>query len=453
MEKSRPYRIKQGKYFNNKKSIKTSKSQVDIIKDIKKHERYNLERYNKLKALDRTIKKVEDTDINLRSIIRKNEYSDIKYLENKIKTDEKLTDEEKQRYDLYINQSQGQEQLIIQDFKQASSSIFDFSNAEEKDLENLTTAEQLAVNNEPIRSQKTFKRNLIRQKKLNIIIERMLDVLFNTTYKDSGFMINYWNGLKNGREDYLYSLYTFLYKIHERSKSDIYDYVLVEKNNKINNPFQILIGSRNNKNKTRQDVINNLLSNVTPTRLNKFQDLKLNIPNFIPGGDLIGRSIKNKNYLPPLYESDINDYYKDNTTYLGTYALDELKNINQKDLLKGYGFIVNNSNRDDPDQNNKHWTGVYMDKYNLELFDPLAKHLKYKEIINQLKPIIEDNNVLMKLKKNSNIVQNPLSYLCGYHCIDFLDRKFNNQSFKEASRYDTNFMQNTDEIRKKFNYI
>jgi hypothetical protein len=453
MEKSRPYRINQGKYYNNKKTIKTSKSQVDIIKDIKKHQRYNLDRYNKLKSLDRSIKKVEDTDINLRSIIRKNEYSDIKYLEQKIKNDEKLTDEEKQRYDLYINQSQGEEKLIIQDYKQASSSIFDFSNTEEKDIENLTPTEQLAVNNEPIRSQRTFTRNLIRQKKLNIIIDRLLDVLFNTTVKDSGFMINYWNGLKNGREDYLYSLFTFLYKIHERSKSDIYDYVLVEKNNKLNNPFQLMIGARNNKQKSRTDVINNLLSNVTPTRLNKFQDLKLNIPNFIPGGDLIGRSIKNKNYLPPLYESDINDYYKDNQHYAGTFAIDELKNINQKDILKGYGFIVNNSTRDDEDPNNKHWTAVYMDKYNVEIFDPLAKHLKYKEIINQLKSTIENNNVMMKLKKNSNIVQNPLSYLCGYHCIDFLDKKFNNQSFKDASGYDKNFQENTAEIRKKFNYI
>ena len=59
----------------------------------------------------------------------------------------------------------------------------------------------------------------------------------------------------------------------------------------------------------------------------------------------------------------------------------------------------------------------------------------------------------MKLKKNSNLVQNPLSYLCGYHCIDFLDKKFNGSNFKEATNYNQSFHENTKEIRNKFNYI
>jgi hypothetical protein len=450
--KSRPYRIKEGKYYNNKKNIKTSKTQYDLIHDIKKHHRYDLSKYNKKKSIERTAKKVEDTDINLKLNIRKNTYKDIKNLEDKIKNDEKLTDEEKQRYELYINQNQGDEKLIIQDYKEAYSSIFDFTAAEEKDLENFTNEEQTLINNQSNRSRANFIKQIIRQKKINIEVERMLNILFNTNIKDSKFKIDYWNGLKNGREEYIKTLYSILYSIHEKSKTDIYDYVIIEKNNKLNNPFQLFLGYRNNKQKSRDDVINNILENITPNRFNKFQKLKLDIDNFIPGGDLIGKALKTK-YLPPLYESDINDYYKNNTNYIGTYAIDEVKNIPNKDIIKGYGFIVNNSTRNDENPNNKHWTAVYLDKYNVEMFDPLAKHNEYKKIISQLKPIIENNNVLMKLKKNSNIVQNPLSYLCGYHSIDFLDKKFNGSNFKEATNYNQSFHENTKEIRNKFNYI
>jgi hypothetical protein len=49
--------------------------------------------------------------------------------------------------------------------------------------------------------------------------------------------------------------------------------------------------------------------------------------------------------------------------------------------------------------------------------------------------------------------QNPLSYLCGYHCISFLNKKFNGADFKTATDYDKNYNQATKDIRNRFKYI
>ena len=96
MLKSRPYRLKDGKYTDDKgKKHKFKGDQKDLIINLKKHAKYDLSKYNKLKAVEKSIRKVEETDINLKTAIRKNEYKDIKNIEDKIKNDEKLTDEEK----------------------------------------------------------------------------------------------------------------------------------------------------------------------------------------------------------------------------------------------------------------------------------------------------------------------------------------------------------------------
>lgn len=442
--KTRPYR---------KSHIKSKKTQQELINNIKTHHKYDLSKYNKLKTIDKTVKKVEETDINLKSIIRKNEQKDIKALEDKIKNDEKLTDEEKQRYDLYVNNAQNAETLEIKDYKQTEDICFNFTQAEEKDIENFTQEEEKEIQNQSNRTRNTYIKNLIKQKKINIIVNRILENLFNTNVKESGFKIDYWNGLKNSKIEYIETLYIFLYKIHEKSKTDIYDYIIFEFKNKFVNPFQISLGYRNNKQKTRDDLILNLLKNITPSRLNKFYEQKIGDLNSIPVGDLIGKSIKN--YLPPLYESDINEYYKNDNRYLNTYALDEVKNIISKDknIIKGYGFIVNNSKRNDTNENNKHWTAVYIDKHNIELYDPLAKHLEADNILKQLKPEIEKNDLMFKLKQNDNISQNPQSYLCGYHCISFLNKKFDGKSFKEASEYNKNYDEVTKDIRKRFSYV
>jgi hypothetical protein len=444
--KSRPFRKSQ-----NKKSRATQQS---LINNQKLHFKYDLEKYNKLKSIEKTVKKVEESDINLKQNIRKNEQKDIKFLEQKIKNDEKLSDEEKQRYELYVNNAQNQEVIDIKPYRETKDQCFNFTPAEEKDIENFTPEEEKEIANQSNRSKQKYIQNLIKQKKINIIVNRILESLFNTNIVDSSFRINYWNGLKNSKIDYIETLYIFLYKIHEKSKTDIYDFLIFEKNNKFQNPFQIPLSYRNDKNKTRDEVIkNSLLKNISPARFNKFYELKFNMLNEIPGGDLIGKSLKN--YLPPLYESDINEYYKNEPRYIGTFAIDEVKNIiNQNpDNIKGYGFIVNNSSRDQNDNTDKHWTAVYIDKHNIEIYDPLAKHLKADEILKQLKPEIEKNNILYKLKQNTNMGQNPLSYLCGYHCISFLNKKFNGADFKTATDYDKNYNQATKDIRNRFKYI
>ena len=449
MFKTRPYR---------KKFVKSKKTQQQLVNNQKSHLKYDLEKYNKLKSIEKTVKKVEESDINLKEFIKKNEQKDVKFLETKIKNDEKLTDEEKQRYDLYVNNGQNQEVLDIKPYKQTMDDCFNFTQAEEKDIQNFTPEEEKEINNQSTRSKNKYIQNLIKQKKINIIVNRILENLFNTNVKDSSFKLTYWNGIKNSKIDYIETLFIFLYKIHEKSKSDIYDYLIFEKQNKFVNPFQISLAYRNNKSKTRDDLIMNLLPNITPSRLNKYYEQKLNIINEIPGGDLIGRNIKEKKYLPALYESDINEYYKNEDRYLGTYAIDEVKNINniidiENKNIKGYGFIVNNSKRDPNDETDKHWTAVYIDKYNIEAYDPLAKHIKADDILKQMKPLIEKNNVLYKLKINDNMSQNPLSHLCGYHCISFLNKKFDGQSFKEASEYDKNYNKVTNDIRKRFSFV
>lgn len=454
MYKFRPYRLKDGKYIDDKgKKHNFKGNQKDLIINLKKHAKYDLSKYNKLKAIEKSVKKVEETDINLKTSIRKNEYKDIKNIEDKIKNDEKLTDEEKQRYDLYINKGQTGEKLNVRDFDEVKDIIFNYSPSELKEFENFTAEEQKEINNINPRNQKKYIERLIKQKKINLSIEKMIYELFELSIPESNFKSDKWNGFKNGDIKYIRKLYNFLYNIHEKTKSDIYDYLLIEKNNKLNNPFQIFLSKRLDKSYSRENLINDLLKDITPARYNKFYELKYNIPNTILPGDLIGRAIKN--YLPPLYESDINKYYDGNPKYINTYALDEIKNmkIDNNDLLHGRGFIVNNSNRNDNDDNNKHWTAVYLDKYNIELFDPLAKHLQSKKILEELKPIIEENNNMFKLKKNSNVVQNPLSYLCGYHCISFLNKKFDGKNFKEASEYNNDYKQNTKDIRKRFSFV
>ena len=140
-----------------------------------------------------------------------------------------------------------------------------------------------------------------------------------------------------------------------------------------------------------------------------------------------------------LYEDQIDtmmaDYKKHG--YMGTFAADEIKNINpgNNDVVS---FIMNLSNRN---QKNgpEHWVAVFIDKKHdrsAEYYDSFAdapsKSFKkqLRELIRKMEP-----NTLLKLKLNYFADQDIRSGNCGAIAVNFLKHRYAGQSFKQASGY------------------
>lgn len=114
---------------------------------------------------------------------------------------------------------------------------------------------------------------------------------------------------------------------------------------------------------------------------------------------------------------------------------------------KRFGFIIN-TNPSYSDGSGKdgmrlgHWRACYFnnedDFISAEYFDPLAEGSPEKPLLDCMRKIAKKMNPeYMFLYKQNNLVRQPSSSSnCGWHCIKFLDDRFQGVPFSEASGYD-----------------
>lgn len=114
---------------------------------------------------------------------------------------------------------------------------------------------------------------------------------------------------------------------------------------------------------------------------------------------------------------------------------------------KRFGFVVNtNPSTSDGSGNDSyppgHWTAVFInneDDYpSIEFFDPLAQGKMPEDLIKMCRRIAVKMNpeVMFKYKQNMLRRQSKMTSNCGWHCVKFLDDRYNGVPFSEATGYD-----------------
>jgi hypothetical protein len=137
---------------------------------------------------------------------------------------------------------------------------------------------------------------------------------------------------------------------------------------------------------------------------------------------------------------------KDYVPVIASDQLDELpKYVARGD--KRFGFVINtNPSTSDGSGNDGmrpgHWRAVFInneDDYpSIEYFDPLAEGKMPEDLIKMCRRIAVKMNpeVMFKYKQNMLRRQSKLTSNCGWHCVKFLDDRYNGIPYSESSGYD-----------------
>jgi hypothetical protein len=151
-----------------------------------------------------------------------------------------------------------------------------------------------------------------------------------------------------------------------------------------------------------------------------------------------------------LYNDEIEEIakkrIKDYVPVIASDQLDELpKYVARGD--KRFGFVINtNPSTSDGSGNDGmrpgHWRAVFInneDDYpSIEYFDPLAEGKMPEDLIKMCRRIAVKMNpeVMFKYKQNMLRRQSKLTSNCGWHCVKFLDDRYNGIPYSESSGYD-----------------
>lgn len=143
-----------------------------------------------------------------------------------------------------------------------------------------------------------------------------------------------------------------------------------------------------------------------------------------------------------LYDDEIETIAKKRLKdFIPVIAKDETDEL-MKYVKKGdkqFGFVINTDNSDQP---GRHWRCVYinnMDDYpSIEYFDPLTEGKPEQSLIDICRKIAIKMNPskLFKYKQNMIRRQSKLTSNCGYHCIHFLEGRYQGIPFSEITGYD-----------------
>lgn len=123
-------------------------------------------------------------------------------------------------------------------------------------------------------------------------------------------------------------------------------------------------------------------------------------------------------------------------------AKNELDTLDQyvKPNMKKFGFIINTDPIPQPKNSGGHWRAMYInncdDYQTIEYFDPLVSTPE-KPLISKLREIAKKINPeqYFLFKINNLKTQPDESDNCGYHCILFLEKRFHNVPWSEATYY------------------
>lgn len=129
-------------------------------------------------------------------------------------------------------------------------------------------------------------------------------------------------------------------------------------------------------------------------------------------------------------------------TTVPVIAKNELDTLDEyvKPNMDKFGFIINTDPVPQPKNSNGHWRAVYInncdDYQSIEYFDPLVSTPE-KELILKLRQIAKKINPeqFFLFKINNLKTQPDESDNCGYHCILFLEKRFHNVPWSEATYY------------------
>jgi len=143
-----------------------------------------------------------------------------------------------------------------------------------------------------------------------------------------------------------------------------------------------------------------------------------------------------------LYDDEIETIAKKRLKdYIPCIAKDETNEL-MKYVKKGdkqFGFVINTDEKNLP---GRHWRCVYinnMDDYpSIEYFDPLTEGKPEQSLIDICRKIAIKMNPskLFKYKQNMIRRQSKLTSNCGYHCIHFLEGRYQGIPFSEITGYD-----------------
>lgn len=135
--------------------------------------------------------------------------------------------------------------------------------------------------------------------------------------------------------------------------------------------------------------------------------------------------------------------------YVPVIASDQLNEL-PKYVARGdkrFGFVINtNPSTSDGSGNDSyppgHWRAVFInneDDYpSIEYFDPLAQGKMPEDLIKMCRRIAVKMNpeVMFKYKQSMLRRQSKLTSNCGWHCVKYLDDRYNGVPFSEATGYD-----------------
>lgn len=154
------------------------------------------------------------------------------------------------------------------------------------------------------------------------------------------------------------------------------------------------------------------------------------------------------------YEIDeIMNKYKDDG-FLGTIPRDGLSKIYKKVKAgKPFSFVMNTLGMND--KRVGHWVCCNLDAngYSFEYYDPLGDNPD-KNFQNDITPILEkwDSPVYLKYKINKVKKQSDRTNTCGWHCMDFLIKRYSGLPFPEATDFDIKKGEgDVKELKKKYN--
>lgn len=178
-----------------------------------------------------------------------------------------------------------------------------------------------------------------------------------------------------------------------------------------------------------------VVNNLTP---NQIKEVNKQVGNFDKVGGSSGDEYSPENQpkankLPALWSDQIEDYFDKYPHFAGTIAADEIDELPNNIPM---GFIMNTNDRDNDDMG--HWVATYINGDSTEYYDPLGDPPN-KKYISDIKKKLESMHIpiLMKFKVNMVKDQHSNSQHCGYHCIRFLDDRFNNIDYPMTTRYNT----------------
>ena len=133
-----------------------------------------------------------------------------------------------------------------------------------------------------------------------------------------------------------------------------------------------------------------------------------------------------------LWNDQIDEFFKHEPQFSGTYAMDEVKDI-PKQIPQG--FVVNTANHN---KAGEHWQAVYITPDSVEFYDSYGDQPD-AALVKQIKRKLLEWHVpvLLKWKVNKIGAQKDNTSTCGYFAMRFLDERFRGVPFTKATRFES----------------